>query len=388
MKIFLHDFGGYPFSVQLAESLTSKGYDVIYSYSSSYVGSRDLEKCQASDVIPINFAMKLHKYHLVKRLIFEIRYGIHLRRLLKKTKVDVLLLSTTPLLVTLFIFLFPKSFKVIIWHQDIYSQGMQSHLKTKFGPFSNILSLVFRKIEIFTLKVSDRIVYISRDFINFYHSNFILTPAVYIPNWSPLVEIEPFQREYVDLDETPQPITIVYAGTVGKKHDLDALKNFLCALEATKLTGIRFHVVTQNIEALNNFANPYPNISLNVSEPLELEDLRELFRTADFGLVYLTKDASYYSLPSKIYTYAVNRVPIIGLVDPLSQSAQMIIESGGIVGSPDKSGAEYLARRLAKIKHLDVSIMKKNARIFAEVNCNIEIKTGEFESVILSIFES
>jgi colanic acid biosynthesis glycosyl transferase WcaI len=97
-KIVLHDYGGHPFSYDLARELVKKGHKVIYMYNSGCSSPNAVrqKKSDSFQIIDMNSG-KIKKDNFFYRKLQEHYYGYQVIKKLKKIKPDIIISSTTPL---------------------------------------------------------------------------------------------------------------------------------------------------------------------------------------------------------------------------------------------------------------------------------------------------
>ena len=131
-KFIIHDFCGHPFTLELANNLAlvEKSFDMYYLYTKDDLGPKGNFaniKCKNNN---ITVGYSIPKTNPLKRLVWEISYGIKLRKKILSLNPDYVMCSNTPIIVLLFI-IFNNKFKFIWWVQDIFSEAA---LKLKIIP--------------------------------------------------------------------------------------------------------------------------------------------------------------------------------------------------------------------------------------------------------------
>jgi FkbM family methyltransferase len=152
-----------------------------------------------------------------------------------------------------------------------------------------------------------------------------------IPNWAPLDGLpDPVPRSPGD-----RPL-IVYAGTLGLKHDPGLLLDLARALgdDATMLVvsegpGRRILEQAKSDDDLHG---------LVLRDYMPVADLDGTLARASVQLVILQGDAGAFSVPSKVLTYLAAGKPVVGSLPPTNAAADVIRASGGgTVVAPDDS---------------------------------------------------
>ena len=104
MRIVLHDYGGYPFTVQLARSLAARGHDVLYLHSSGLITPKgpmevtvDDPSGLAIEAVEMATRLEVRGEPSLRRLIQERRYGGALGSRIRSAAPDVVISANTPL---------------------------------------------------------------------------------------------------------------------------------------------------------------------------------------------------------------------------------------------------------------------------------------------------
>jgi glycosyltransferase involved in cell wall biosynthesis len=161
---------------------------------------------------------------------------------------------------------------------------------------------------------------------------------VLIPNWSderrvhPIpIEENPFRREH----GLGGRFLVQYAGRLGEKHNLEPLID--AALLLTD-TNVLFQFVGEGAKKakLQALTTQYGlnNVEFRPYEPMAR--LSEMLAAADLAVVCLEGGHTGISVPSKAYGVIASGTPNLGVLDPRSEIAMMIDETGcGVVIEPD-----------------------------------------------------
>ena len=98
--VLVHDFAGHPFQVQLARRLARNGDQVVHAYCPSVqtpqgaVGGSDGSFTSR----PVDLGRSFSKYSTIRRFVDEIDYGVRLGRLIVELRPRVVISANTPLL--------------------------------------------------------------------------------------------------------------------------------------------------------------------------------------------------------------------------------------------------------------------------------------------------
>ena len=184
-----------------------------------------------------------------------------------------------------------------------------------------------------------------------------------------------------------------------------------------KLNGSIFLVSPDNIRKYKSFFKPsvLPLVQNNIEESIDLDmpddwkfaeilkkqsknyknlivknwvnfnELQSVFGLADVLLVSLSKDASEFSVPSKILNYFYSGKPILGMMPKQNLASKKILKlKCGYIAEPDNFNI-FLnkAQKLYKSKTLRKK-MGLNALNYAKKYFDIEAITNKFENIFIN----
>jgi glycosyltransferase involved in cell wall biosynthesis len=177
----------------------------------------------------------------------------------------------------------------------------------------------------------------------------------------------------------------MYAGTLGLKHDPSTLLRL--AEEAP--VGTRVVVVSQGLgrEWLESRAHGVPGLLLLDYQPYE--QLPDMLASADVLIVQLERDASRYSVPSKVLNYLCAGRPILAAL-PAENAVALMVESAaaGVVvpSGSDATASQELNRLLfdpSKRREMGAA-----AREYAEKTFDVAAVGDHFEAVFAQVVGS
>jgi glycosyltransferase involved in cell wall biosynthesis len=207
-----------------------------------------------------------------------------------------------------------------------------------------------------------------------------------IPNWAPLDEIRPTARDndWAKRHDLPQqPIRLLYAGTLGRKHNPLLL---LELLDACRARGLAAHlvVVSEGVGAddLRAASSGRSDVTLLGYQPAE--QLSEMVGSADAVVALLEPDAAQFSVPSKVLTYLAAGRPIIALIPPSNPAAIDVDSIGGFVGEPTSAGAREAAVWLHTVTADPAGLRRigANARQLAVSRFDVARIADQFEVIL------
>jgi glycosyltransferase involved in cell wall biosynthesis len=395
MRVNLHDFTGHPFQVQLARALAARGHDVLHLYAGQYVTGRGRLDVTSDDpkslrIEPLNACLPMRKYSPVGRIRFELAYAAAWRERLAGEQFDVVITANAPLVVLSRMLRYLARGPWVLWHQDITSLAVSAEAARKLPrPGAAALARIAQRLERAHVRAADAVVAIGEHFLVQYRSWGLATGHVrVIPNWAPLEDVTPGERENAWAQRnqlSPDGLRLLYAGTLGRKHNPRLLLDILDRVQAT---GTDAHLVVcsegAGADELAAAAGERPDVRVLGFQPAD--DLRDMLASADIVLALLEKDASMFSVPSKVLTYLAAGRPIVGLMPADNPAAADIAESGGYTADPDRAGAQAAAAWIvtaAGTGRLDA--IGAAARALAEERFDIDRITDQFEAVLTAV---
>ena len=396
MRITVHDYSGHPFQVQLSRELARRGHSVLHEYSTQYVtGHGNLTVTDADPdtlrIEGVQASLPIRKYDPIARMRFELSYARAWRARLEQDPADVVVACNVPLfaLASVRRHLARSGRRWVFWHQDIYSLGVAAEIDRKLP---GVLAAPLRRwaygLERTQVRSAARVVAIGDAFVDHYRGWGLPTDHVaVIPNWAPLDELVPGAR---DNDWTHEqglptgPVRLLYAGTLGRKHNPLLL---LDLLDAARFRGVDATLVVCSegvgADELAAAAGDRPDVRILGYQPAER--FAEVLAGADVMVALLEPDAAAFSVPSKVLSYLSAGRPTIALVPDGNPAAADVRAAGGFVASPSPIGAgaaaDWLATTLAAGPDA-LSMLGLQARQLAERKFDIEAIAGRFEQII------
>jgi putative colanic acid biosynthesis glycosyltransferase WcaI len=394
VRLVVHDYSGHPGQVHLSRELARRGHHVEHQFCVSFTTGRGATERREGD--PESFSVRALKlgdefdrYSPVRRLQQELKYARLAADAVVDARPDVAVLSNVPLLSLLLLTASLRRRRVpyVFWQQDIYSDAIGVVARQRLGRPGRLVGWLARRAERRVARGAAGIVPISDTFIDQLDAWGVPRSKVtVIPNWGAIDEMPLRSRDNTwaqDHDLVGMP-TVMYAGTLGLKHDPSVLVN----LAEKAPSGSRLVVVSQGKgrEWLESEAADTPGLLLLDYQPYE--QLSDMLASADVLVVVLESDASRYSVPSKVLNYLCAGRPVLGLLPADNAVSRMIEESGaGRVVDPTDATAASAALNDLLADSATRERMGAAARAFAETTFNVQGVGSRFESVLEGAYD-
>ena len=392
MKILLHDYGGYAFSLQLARQLAQKDSEVFYLHGgSTQVLQRfnaEAPPLQDLHVEGICLAKPFEKYTFVKRWQQEREYGKLLGERLHAIQPDLIISANAPLDVQQLLWRAGRRHKIplVFWWQDIISVAMRELLSQKYGILGELIGMYYQRMERNILRQSDQIIAISDDFLPIAHSWDIAPENISVlPNWAPLTDISVFPKDnqWARKHKLTHKFVLLYAGILGLKHTPEIFLKL--AQSFLEYPDIVIVVVSEGPGAdwlleRKHFYN-LPNLQILPFQ--DYEDFALMLASADVLVAILNEQAGDYSVPSKVLSYLCANRPVLLSAPETNEAVRMVKKHEmGFAASPTETDKFCkLALELYKQPNLR-SRLGENARFYAEKTFDIQIIAQKFVEML------
>ncbi|MHB8642706.1 MAG: methyltransferase domain-containing protein [Gaiellaceae bacterium] len=388
-RILVHDFAGHPFQVQLSRELARRGDTVLHLYCPSYPNGRGELERRRDDPPgfapePVALRHELRKYSLFGRPLDELGYGRLLRRRIRRFAPEIVLSANAPLLVQSAALASARSVgaSFVFWQQDIHGLAMRDIARARLPRLGRLVAPFFPWLERRLVARSDLVVPIGDSFLTPLREWLIPDDRVaVIENWAPVEELPLVERENRWKREhgLAGRSILLYAGTLGLKHDLDVLFELARAVDPR---GARVVVVSEGsgATALVSRLAREPLAALTVLPFQPYERLAETLGAADILVALLGRRLGSYAVPSKVLTYLCAGRPLLAAMPAENPAARILVraEAGIVVEPEDVSGFVAAAERLLDDPGLREA-MGRRARAYAEREFGIGVIADRFE---------
>jgi glycosyltransferase involved in cell wall biosynthesis len=279
----------------------------------------------------------------------------------------------------------------VLWHQDIYSLGVAAEAGARLPALpASAVSAAVQRIERAQVRSADAVVAIGDGFVRQYREWGAPTEQVrVIPNWAPLEHIRPGARDnaWAAAHDLPQqPVRLLYAGTLGRKHNPLLLLDLLDAVRAHGVHAL-LTVVSEGVGADDLAAAARGRDDVRILGYQAAEDLPEVLASADAVIALLEPHAAAFCVPSKVLSYLAAGRPVVALVPEGNPAAADVAAAGGFVGAPNAEGAREAGSWVADMVRdpEGLAVLGKRARALAEERFDIERIGGLFEQVLQDV---
>lgn len=398
LRIQIHDWCGHTFQAQLSRELARRGIVVEHCYSTEYVGGKGRLELEPGDPETLSFttitaARPFEKYSPVGRLRYELSYADAWIGRIIEAQPDIVVMCNTPLFTAERFRSWARRTQTpwVLWHQDIISLALGEELHRKLpGPVAQLGARTLSALERRIVRTATRVVAIGDEFRNHYERNWKLRrPGVsVIPNWAPLDEITPRPLDNpwsADHIAERGDLTLIYAGTLGRKHNPGLLVDLI---KAARALGVDARLVVasegEGADLIRTRVAEFPVDIVRVIDFQPAEQLSDMLSSGDVLVAILEPGASKFSIPSKVLSYLAAGRPVLGLMPADNPAANDIVASGGLVAPPTPQGITRAAEWVASIGG-DATVraeLGQRSRTLAEDKFDINRITDQFADTL------
>jgi colanic acid biosynthesis glycosyl transferase WcaI len=393
MRIFVNEFCGHPFQIQLSRELAIRGHEVEHVYFSGNTSTpkgavEDTNISENLTINGLNIKREFEKHSIRSRRAADIEYGNVVAEAVVKFKPDVVLSANMPLDGQKILLKATKkqNAKFVYWLQDVYSMAVRFVLARRQKMLANIGGAYYESMEKKLLHQSDSVVCISDSFVDYVKNWGIDENKIHlIENWSPLDEITPMPKDnpWARENGVATKFCFMYSGTLGMKHRPELLLSLAKHLDATREAILIVNAGGAGAEWLREHTKDLSHDAFRLQPFQPYERLSEVMATADVLIALLDSEAGRFAVPSKTLTYLCAGRPILMAAPNVNQAAKVIQNAkAGLVVSPD-SPEEFVASARKLIDQPDErAAHARYARDYAETNFNIGYIADRFLTLI------
>jgi glycosyltransferase involved in cell wall biosynthesis len=385
MRIVIHDYGGYPFSLQLAHALARR-HEVLYLYSAGFVTPKGDMTAPAGDgcvIEPVSLGRDGARGAGLRRLIDERHYGALAGQRIEQFTPDVVMSANAPLDVQLRLEISTRRIggRFIFWMQDVYSQAVRRLIGRRSGPAGRLAGARFARVESALARGADGVVSVSPDFIQVLRGWGVAEERIaVIPNWAPLDHVLPVQKAngWARANGLAERFSFLYTGTLGRKHNPALLVTLAASLPEASVVAVGEGAGMDWLRTVR--ARP-SNLILLPMQPAS--SYNEVLGSADVGIALLEPDAATFSVPSKILTYVAAGMPVLAAIPSENLAARTIDEAqAGLTTDPGDVAAFTSAARTLLEDEAMRQRFSDNGRRYAARAFAIEPIADRFERIL------
>lgn len=350
--VLLVDYGGHPFTADLAVSLQRLGVSVGYVFSSSNRANPhgDFSDAHHDGVTlhDIDLGRPVSQSRLRRKFRDEQQFGWAVARLVRAAPPETtVVLCQVPATAAVVIQGAAKSKRlpVVLWLQEL-----QSDLAAIPGA-RMLPARLFNALERRVAASADRVIAISEGFADFAIEarDGDASDVAVLPNWAPLRYLP--NRHRINHWSTrhglhPERRRVLYSGRLGIEHRPDEVAALALMITANGDVDMVIVAAGPGVEALRRRPEltGHPNIHFFDFQPLG--ELADVLASADVLLGTLDDRASEALVPSKILSYLCADRPVVALMNAENPSARLVEKVGAGVVVPDVYRAAAAIRDL------------------------------------------
>jgi colanic acid biosynthesis glycosyl transferase WcaI len=393
MRVLVHDYSGHPFQAELSRELASRGHQVVHSTCNGYVSGKGNLGAAGDDRLRFETIGRgpVRKTSFVRRSLQETGFGLEFIRQLRREKPEVVMIANAPvpMLVLAALYLAVFNLRWVLWHQDVQAVAIRSFAGDKLPARWRMAARLIELGERWASRRADHVVVIAEAFVAVHEQWGTADKVTVIPNWAPLDEIVPTERDNAWAKEhgLDGGVNLVYSGTLGLKHNPALLAELAARVREL---GVEARLVVVNegpaVEVVRD-------AGLRLGVPTTLlpfqpyEQLSEVFGSADVLVVLLEKSAGAFSVPSKTLSYLCAGRPVVGLMPAENLASKLLRDAQCAVFPPDPESVDEAAKWVVEVVN-DSSVQAKlnaSTRRLAEHEFSREACADQFERILAGI---
>ena len=391
LRVLLHDYGGYAFIAQLGRELARRGHRVHHVHYASLRSGKGRLSHGDGDPPTLSFAAidpgaDFDRYDLRDRLRLERVYARELLRTAREWQPDVVVSANTPLFVLrgLARGLDASRIPLVNWLQDLHSVAMGEELVKRIGSAGRGPAAALRALEAQLLRSCAAVVCVSEDFLPVLRQSRVPQERVtVVHNWAELGAPAPRQNRFSQEHALDDRVTLLYAGTLGLKHE--PLRLVLLAEAFKDRPEVAVVVVSEGLgrDRLEQERRDRRLSNLVLLDFQPAARMAEMLGSGDVLLSMIRPGAARFSVPSKVLTYFAAARCQLGAIPSDNLAARQLRESGGglVVDPDDSEGWVGAARRLVDDPSLRAELAAAG-RSYAEERFGIVAIGDRFEAVL------
>jgi glycosyltransferase involved in cell wall biosynthesis len=394
MRIFVNEFCGHPFQMELSRKLAKMGHQVYHVYfadnGSTPKGDTRLRPDDAPGLTieGLHIRREFAKHSLLTRRQCDLEYGRVTAECVDRFQPDVVISANMPLDAQNLLqqATHRHGARFVFWLQDVYSVAVRFVLRRKAQMLEWAGGWYFERLEKKLLRQSDTVVCIAPGFAHFIRGWGVPESKIAtIRNWAPLDEVTPLPRDTAWARENglDDRFCFMYSGTLGMKHRPELLLDLAKRLQARGDARLVVIAGGAGADWLRRKAHEVSPDFLTVLPFQPYERVPEVMASADVLITLLDAEAKTFAVPSKTLSYLCAGRALIVAAPAANEAARVVEEAqAGLVVSPDNStGILAAAERFLSDRPL-VAQCGANARRYAERHFSIDAIAERFLAVL------
>lgn len=383
MRIFVNEFCGHAFQMELSRELARMGHEVHHVYfadnKSTPKGQTQLRNGDPENLVieGLHIRRAFSKHSLMTRRQADIEYGRVVAECADRFQPDAVISANMPLDAQKILQETARRHdaRFVFWLQDVYSVAARFVLGRRSKLLAWAGGLYFENLEKRLLRQSDAVICIAESFASYLKRWGVPESRIsVIGNWAPLDEVVPTPRQnrWAKQQCLTDKFCFMYSGTLGMKHRPELLLDLAKHLETRGDARLVVIAAGAGADWLAQRSHEVSPETLTVLPFQPYERLSEVLGSADVLIALLDSQAGAFAVPSKTLSYLCAGRALL-LAAPAANEAARVVEraQAGIVVSPDDSaGMLSAADRLLEDRTL-CSRYGANGRHYAEQTFSI-----------------
>ena len=394
MRIFVNEFCGHPFQMELSRKLAKMGHQVCHVYFADNDSTPKGETRLQSDDSPnltiegLHIQREFSKHSLLTRRQADLEYGREVASRVRRFQPDAVVSANMPLDAQKILqeAAFSQHARFVFWLQDVYSVAVRFVLRRKAKFLEWAGGWYFERLEKKLLRQSDAIVCIAPGFADFVRNWGIPESKItVIRNWAPLDEVTPMPRNnpWARENGVADKFCFMYSGTLGMKHRPELLLDLAKRLEARGDARLIVIAGGAGADWLKERAHEVSPEFLTVLPFQPYERISEVMASADVLITLLDSEAKTFAVPSKTLAYLCAARALIVAAPDANEAARVVEQAeAGLVVSPDHSAGIIAAAERFLTDRALCAQFATNARRYAEKHFSIDSIAARFVAVL------
>ena len=399
MRLLIHDYGAYAFSVQLSRELARRNHTVTHAFAGGLTATpRGALARRTED--PASFSVReialpsdyrRHKYSFLRRRRYETAYGHALASLTSRLEPSLILSGNTPtepqwLLIKA---ARQQAVPVVTWVQDFYGLAVDRLARKKLPILGAMAGWWYRHLDALCYQQSAHIITITPDFLPVLGGLGVAPERITnIPNWAPLDELPERMRpnSWSTSHGLDHVFVFLYSGTLGMKHNPGLLVQLALRFREDPL--VRVVVISEGPGA--DYLRERKKIqhlpNLLILPPQSYQEIPDVFAAADVLIAILEEDAGAFSVPSKVLSYHCAGRALLAAIPDNNLAARIIREANsGLCLPPGDLGGFLDAADSLRKNDSNRLGMASRARAYATREFDIKRIADRFEEVFQKV---